>query len=116
MIDGGPVGALSELEQSWIRHPPRGLSLTRDRRLAVIGLGDGTFTVQRFATDCWSLLIGRIQSWGTSIVLIDPTKWHDSHNPIERERKRARAAGDLSRTGFIAATQGLRSRRVDSDG
>ncbi len=108
VIDGGPVGALSELEQSWIRHPPRGLSLTRDRRLAVIGLGDGTFTVQRFATDCWSLLIGRIQSWGTSIVLIDPTKWHDSHNPIERERER------LERLATFLVPASLRQRK-DSD-
>ncbi len=84
-IDGAPLGALSVLEQTWIRRPPCGVSVTRDRRLAVIGHGDRTFTVQRFWSG-WTLLIGRIESWGTSIVIIDPTKWEDRHQPMERER------------------------------
>jgi WD40 repeat protein/serine/threonine protein kinase len=75
VIDGGPAPGLRDFQQSWIRNPPKGVSLTRDRRLAVTGLGDGTFVVQPFHIGGWNFLAGRIQPCGTSIVLKDASRW-----------------------------------------
>ncbi|HZW34862.1 MAG TPA: hypothetical protein VFF52_29335 [Isosphaeraceae bacterium] len=90
VLDGVPRGPGPELESSWVRSPPRGIALIRDRRLVVIAPGDGAFEVHRFWSG-WRFALGRIPSLGAAIVVFDPTNGDEwAMPPRERPEKSPR--------------------------
>ena len=86
------AASLDELKNSWVERPPRGVAVTRDQSLALVGSGDGTFAVYR-AGLAVRLLVGRLQVHGTAIILFEPDRIDGAYPRRSGQRLERLAAG-----------------------
>ncbi len=70
-------------KRSWVERPPRGVAGTRDKKLAVVGFGDGSFAAYGVA---WNrrFALGRINTQGTAIVVFDSPTINENYFRGER--------------------------------
>jgi WD40 repeat protein len=74
--------SLVKWKQSWTELPPRGVAITRDKRLAVVGFGDGSVAVCRLESS-EHLMVGSVSSKGMVLVVLDVIGIEGKPRPAE---------------------------------